>query len=145
MTTTPRRHYAVLDPDNPQQMTYWRDTPSGWLDVWPPKAQYGPVFYRKDVPKDRDQAAKFRQACLAKIQDWDNRVRAAIDADLVAAGKRFAEMTSRCCWCGRTLTDDRSKVYGIGPECRRGIPDEALAQYLTPKVGRAHAETLENS
>jgi hypothetical protein len=40
------------------------------------------------------------------------------------------------------LSDDHSKVYGIGPECRSGLSTEQLALYYTPRLGRAHAEYL---
>jgi hypothetical protein len=70
------------------------------------------------------------------------RVAAAIAADVPAAGRRFAELHTRCCVCGRTLRDATSKTYGIGPDCRAGIPAEVLARYLTPQVGRAHAAHL---
>jgi hypothetical protein len=36
--------------------------------------------------------------------------------------------------------NDLSKVYGIGPECRKGMSAEVLANYYRPEVGRMHAE-----
>jgi hypothetical protein len=136
MTTT-RRHYAIPDPDDPGQMTYWYDGERG-LTPWPPKARYGPVLFRKDLPEDR--AA--REAVLAEFRrhfhEWWAAVRAAIAADPVAAGRRFAELTTNCCWCGRQLTEESSKVYGIGPECRKDMSADVLAAYAL-RVGCAHA------
>ena len=37
----PDGHYAVLDPDDPTVMTYWRKRRSRFAP-WPPKARYGP-------------------------------------------------------------------------------------------------------
>jgi hypothetical protein len=66
----------------------------------------------------------------------------AIAADPVTAGKRFAELQMRCCMCGKGLTTDESKVIGIGPECRKGLPKEFVDNYYPPKVGKVHYEHL---
>jgi hypothetical protein len=42
MTKRPdAKYYAVPDPDDPERMTYWRQTSRG-RQPWPTKAQYGP-------------------------------------------------------------------------------------------------------
>ena len=54
----------------------------------------------------------------------------------------FVLQRDAICMCGKALTNDLSKVCGIGPECRRGISPEILANYYRPEVGRVHAQTL---
>lgn len=45
---------------------------------------------------------------------------------LVANHQRFAvlygQTIGKCCRCGKTLTDERSRHYGIGPECEGKLP-----------------------
>lgn len=135
-------YYAVYDPADPGRITYWRETPSGGRKPWPGKASYAPVLYKRDVPGELNKADRraWINAWFREQQPkWYEAIDAAIDADPVAARARFASLTSRCCLCGRTLTDPASKCYGIGPECRDGLPGGLLAE-LTVAVGRAHAE-----
>ena len=44
-------------------------------------------------------------------------------ADHLGAAMRYAVKSSRCCRCNAKLTDDRSRKYGIGPECEKLRPD----------------------
>jgi Family of unknown function (DUF6011) len=53
-----------------------------------------------------------------------------------------SKLQMRCCMCGKGLTTDESKVIGIGPECRKGLPKEFVDNYLPPKVGKVHYEDL---
>jgi hypothetical protein len=46
------------------------------------------------------------------------RVLASIAADLEAASRRYGQELGVCGRCGRTLTDEESRAYGIGPVCR---------------------------
>lgn len=46
------------------------------------------------------------------------RVLAAIAADLETAARRYGQELGICGRCGRTLTDEESRAYGIGPICR---------------------------
>jgi hypothetical protein len=65
-----------------------------------------------------------------------------VAADPAAAAQRFAKWAIRCCVCGKVLTEETSKVVGIGPECRKGRKAEWLAEVLTPKVARIHAAAI---
>ena len=142
MTSLEDGYYAVHDPDQADVMTYWR-VAGGALSPWPAKAWYGPPRPLKaDAPKDREQLRVFVSEFNALALDHRRRTMDALHADPIRARSCFARMAVRCCCCGRRLTDDTSKVYGIGPECRAGIPADLLAQYLTPQVGRAHAAHL---
>jgi Family of unknown function (DUF6011) len=141
--TTDRTYYAVPDPTHPAQMTYWADSPHG-LRPWPTKAHYGPVLYRNDVPV----TGAGRRAWVADWfehvrRPWHALIRDAVAADPHACQARFAAFTSRCCCCGRRLTDPSSKVYGIGPECRSGIPDDYLA-HMAKAMGTCHASAVES-
>lgn len=152
MSTTaldlPEGLYAIPDPHTPDLFSFWRrhdaKTRRGTrpeFAAWPPKARTGPILYKADVPADLHG-----QARAEWVSAWHGKHRApytaavvdAIAADLIAAGRRFAALTVRCCQCGRALRDALSKAYGIGPDCRHGVDTEILALYLTPLVGRAH-------
>jgi Family of unknown function (DUF6011) len=138
----PDGYYAIDDPHHLEQVTYWRRAQvRSQFGPWPPKARYGPVLRRSDVPDGLSGQARdewVRRWFTEVREPYDAAVREAIAADPVAAGKRFADLLTRCCLCGRKLSDARSKVYGIGPECRQGISAEVLAAYFVPRVGRAH-------
>ncbi|MET9321926.1 DUF6011 domain-containing protein [Streptomyces sp. NPDC003038] len=139
-------YYAIPDPDDADVMTYWRRTRTARtnaLKPWPTRAWYGPkVPRRSEVPMDRLARAEFVAAWSTSRRAYLDQVVAVIAADPVAAGRRFADFGIRCCQCGRPLSDDTSKAYGIGPECRSGIPADVLARYLTPQVGRIHAAAV---
>ena len=144
-TTTSRvRYYAVPDPNDPIQMTYWRRDERGRLDEWPAKAHYGPqlpVDELTDFPADER-----RRRALDWYRDvrgvWHQQVADAIEAAEEECQMRFAKFASRCCLCGRTLTDSTSKVYGIGPDCREGAPESWLAKCALA-MGRLHGEHVQ--
>jgi hypothetical protein len=140
-------YYAVRDPEDPATVTYWRRTrtaTTNTLKPWPAKAWYGPAVPRRsDIPADRQARDRFVRAWSSTRRAYLDKIVAAIAARPEAAARRFADFSTRCCRCARYLTDAMSKTYGIGPECRSGIPADVLARYLTPQVGRAHAEHLD--
>ncbi len=41
-----------------------------------------------------------------------------IAADELSAARRYGMELGKCSRCGRTLTDETSRAYGIGPDCR---------------------------
>ncbi len=43
-------------------------------------------------------------------------------ADSQGAARRYARLLGHCCRCNASLTDDRSRHYGIGPECEKQWP-----------------------
>jgi hypothetical protein len=43
--------------------------------------------------------------------------------DPLGTGLKYAQELGRCCICGKTLTDERSRHYGIGPECEKVHPE----------------------
>jgi hypothetical protein len=46
------------------------------------------------------------------------RILAEIAANPLAAEQLYGRELGRCSRCGRTLTDETSRAYGIGPDCR---------------------------
>lgn len=145
LAVIPDGYYAVPDPDQPDTMTYWR---SRYADhaftAWPAKATYGPLAYRKDRPKDHAAAVDWMRAHNERRRAWHERVLAAIGDDPATAAARFAELTTRCLCCGRKLTDAKSKLLGIGPDCRRSarLDDAVLCAHVTPRIAAAHAAHL---
>ena len=143
----PLGYYAVPDPDDPHTMTYWRRASPRRREVfdpWPAGTKTGPVLYTRDVPTGLKGEARreWIRAWYAEVhKPYRDAVIAAIAADTDAAAQRFAQMTSRCCVCGRSLTDESSKVYGIGPECREGMSPEHLDRYVR-QTGAAHVQAL---
>lgn len=139
-------YYAILDPAEPDTVSYWRrfvTKKRDGLHAWPAKSWYGPrIPLRRELPDDPRARQEFVAAWSQTRRDYLDRVVAAIAADVVAAGRRFADLSTRCCRCGRVLRDATSKTVAIGPECRSGLDPAVLAHYLTPQVGRAHAEQL---
>ena len=78
------------------------------------------------------------------LLDWGIRLREELARDPAAAAERFARLTTRCFWCARTLTDPKSKLLGMGPDCRRSmkLDDAALVGHFTPGIAAAHAALL---
>jgi hypothetical protein len=142
----PDGYYAVADPGDRAMVTYWRVAPSRYgrrLTAWPPRARYGPRLLRSEVPpaSDREGRAAAIAAHSAAGRAWHAAVVQELARDVAAAAARFALLRTRCCCCGRPLTDPASKTYGIGPECRQGLPDVWLAA-MADAVRRAHGERL---
>lgn len=138
-------YYAVPDPNDPGQMTYWRRDHRGRLTPWPSKARYGPTLNRSDVPDGltpTDRHQWITDWFRTHRRPWDDAVRAALDADPAQAQAAFAAFAVRCCVCGRRLTDAKSKTVGVGPDCRDGFGEDVLAD-LAVRVGRAHAAALD--
>ncbi|MFD5788643.1 DUF6011 domain-containing protein [Streptomyces sp. NPDC127037] len=142
----PEGYYAVLDPADPDRMSYWRrvHTPrQNALKAWPASAWYGPPTpRRKDVPTERIDREAFIGEWTKTRRAYLDQVVAAITASPETAAGCFARFCIRCWSCGRPLHDETSKTLGIGPECRGGMDPAALARYCTPEVARIHAEHL---
>ncbi|MFE1539456.1 DUF6011 domain-containing protein [Streptomyces microflavus] len=139
MTALPDGYYALLAPQDPDTMTYWR-VRSGRMTAWPAKAWHGPARpLVRDAPTDREQRIAWMREWQALYRAWMEQLHAALLADPGTARRQYADLTTRCCQCGRTLHDDVSKVLGIGPDCRSGMSREVLAALFLPPVAAAHA------
>lgn len=140
----PAGYYAVPDPTSAEpSMTYWHvaegDDPA--ITAWPPKARYGPVLLRRDMPKGHAARVATYQAFSVRRAAFATQIRTAISQDPASAAAEFASFSTRCMVCGRALKDPRSKVLGIGPDCRRhsGLNDRVLLAMAVPAVAAAHA------
>lgn len=82
-------------------------------------------FYKVDCPTEGRWAGR----CFLSIQASDElhaikslgrkrEVLGAIAADPIAALKLYGQELGKCGHCGRTLTDETSRAFGIGPVCR---------------------------
>jgi len=136
-------YFAVTDPLDPGQVTYWRRGKNGRIAPWPVRARYGPILFKSAVPKGLggDRNRWVQDWYTANREPWDAEVRLAITGSPEECQARFSVFAIRCCSCGRGLTDPKSKTCGIGPECRHGLPEEALGR-MARLVGRIHAQAL---
>lgn len=82
-------------------------------------------FYRLDKPTQ----GKWAGYTFLKVQASDDlypirnkaekaRIIAEIGKDTLAAEQLYGRELGKCSRCGRTLTDETSRAYGIGPDCR---------------------------
>ncbi len=156
-TNEPLRYYAVPDPDT-GDMTFWYRTAKGQRRPWPtrPQARYGPTLWTalKRDPGPHDHLVPVglsKEESDAFARDWHVTVRRpwlafideAIDKNADAAMARFAAIATRCCICGRVLTDPETKINGIGPECIRDVPDSlvhAVREQVQRIIGQADRE-----
>jgi hypothetical protein len=136
-------YFAVPDPLDPAKLCYWyrpkRGKHAGRLQQWPPRRSDWGVLYRRDVdgqpPEERDA---YRAAHWQRVRAARQEIAATIEADPTLAAARFAACHSICCCCGKGLTDERSRAYGIGPECRCGIDTKTLIR-LHAAMREVHA------
>ncbi|MFC1410364.1 DUF6011 domain-containing protein [Streptacidiphilus sp. N1-12] len=146
-THLPAGYYAVPDPtttDAPT-MTYWHvtydDKGDRTVAPWPPKARYGPQPYKRDMPADPAQRKTWFDGVVASRRTFWEQVDTAIQQDPAGCAARYAEFTTRCFDCGRSLRSDRWRLVGIGPDCfaKSGLNYTALASTTTPLIATAHA------
>ena len=82
-------------------------------------------FYKLDRPTQ----GKWAGYTFLKVQASDDlypirnraekeRIIAEIGRDVESAERLYGQELGRCSRCGRTLTDETSRAYGIGPDCR---------------------------
>lgn len=83
-------------------------------------------FYKLDRPTQ----GKWKGYTFLKVQASDDlhpirnkaekaRIIAEIGQDTLAAEQLYGRELGKCSRCGRTLTDETSRAYGIGPDCRQ--------------------------
>jgi hypothetical protein len=127
-------------------MSYWHRNKAGDLVPWPLRhnrwdhvvvdpSELPPGGFADWLAEERfrDEYAKKHEERVRAAMEI---VGAAIEADPVTAGARFALHHTLCFCCGKPLTEDQSKAYGIGPDCRRDMDPDTLAQAveLTAKM-----------
>jgi hypothetical protein len=142
-----QRYFAVPDPLDATKVSFWylpkRGSKKDKLQPWPPRENKWGVLWHKDIPEEIRKDEPARQAYALAYFDTVKAARKTIEALICAnpdrAAARFSRLAICCCCCGRTLREERSKTYGIGPECRHGASTELLA-YLMEHVKVAYAE-----
>lgn len=82
-------------------------------------------FYRLDRPTEGRWAGYVFLKAQASDDLWPvkntmekARILGLIAQDTLAAERLYGMELGRCSRCGRTLTDETSRAYGIGPDCR---------------------------
>lgn len=143
MPTLPE-YFALPNPDQPDQMTFWRRPEGCHATPHPHRAHYGPTLLKSDVPKDLRGEAKARWVngwYQTVAYPWRDRMRAAIDADEATCAARYAVIHERCCCCNRELKDPDSLRVGVGPDCRDGWPASAV-ELMASKVAELRAAAV---
>jgi hypothetical protein len=141
--TTPE-YFAVPDPLDPDKLCYWyrhkRGRHAGQLSPWPPRRnRWGRLTWAEVNAQPERDREDYQVAHWAKVRAARQQIQQAIADDPDLAAARWSLAHSSCCFCGKALTDQRSKAYGIGPDCRAGAPPEVLAE-LIRRMEQAHAE-----
>jgi hypothetical protein len=136
-------YFATDDPLDPSKLSYWyrpkRGRRAGEILPWPPRRNRWGILLRAvvlEVPLE--QRDDYRIAHWKRVREGREIVKEMIRRDPVGAAARFAAAQSICCCCGKALTDERSRAYGIGPDCRQGVKPEVLAE-LIEWMEAAHA------
>lgn len=113
----PKGYYAVQS-DGDQPLQFIRvsfpnfGVYKGWQKI---QSQHGDRLETGVIISPQGEAQVFRLATLDAGM--------LIVADPVRAAIRYAREIGNCCRCNATLTDERSRYYGIGPECEKSWPD----------------------
>ncbi len=144
MTDAPQ-YFATPDPLDAGKVSYWYRAQTGLIQPWPPRRSRWGQLLKADVPFDKvltpGEYREFVNAHFAKVAAARGQAKTVIEQDPAAASARFAAFTTRCCYCGKALSDQRSKVYGIGPDCRGDVAPAVLAAAMEA-VRAAHGEAL---
>ena len=61
-------------------------------------------------------------------------------ADYQGARRRYAQKIGKCCRCNASLTDKRSRHYGIGPECEKYWPEVLEQVDMEDAIAKAEAD-----
>lgn len=101
--TAPKGYYAIVWPGNGKTY-FFRVTIGRKGSAWE-----GRRFITKQAGDEQHRMSADGQAAA-----W-----ALILADTTAAMRLYGERIGSCGKCHRTLTDETSRAYGIGPECRK--------------------------
>ncbi len=142
-------YFAVADPLDDSKTSYWyrpsKGLHAGTLRPWPPRVSQWGRLRQSDVPfdhrTDRVRYLAFVDTHFVRVGAARELVRRAVEADPDVAAARFAAFTVRCCLCGKILSDERSRCFGVGPDCRAGFAPLVLARFAEA-VRVAHAEML---
>jgi hypothetical protein len=105
-STVPAGHYAVDSATGNNDLDFYRvDCPED--GKWA-----GRVFVKRVIGGHPDTAVRGAEAKAA--------LKRIFEAGWQEAARRYGQELGRCGVCNRTLTDETSRAYGIGPVCRDG-------------------------
>lgn len=158
VTTTPTPAEQPEDPRLKMVKGMIDMVPSGYFAVRP-DSTVNYSFIRVSIPK----TGRFKGCTKIQTQHSDDyRVEAVIwpsgrwsiyrnsiiddllllVVDFQGAAMAYAHEIGKCCRCNKALTDERSRYYGVGPECEQYWPwvtariDEAAGHTYHPGVTR---------
>jgi hypothetical protein len=100
--TIPAGHYAVVWPGNGK--TYFFRVTIGKSGKW-----QGFRFITRQSSDDY-----LRMTAEGRKAWWPLLL-----ADVTGAAQRYGQEIGRCGFCHKTLTDETSRAYGVGPDCRK--------------------------
>lgn len=124
LAETPDGYYAVrLDDSDPYRFLRIKRPTTG--------RRKGLIQVQTKHSDDLKLMMLFRPAAESHNgRDWVQVYQPFVERHLILAmvdpyGARmaFARELNRCCICGKDLTDERSRHYGIGPDCEKRFPD----------------------
>lgn len=101
---TPAGHYATESRTGNNDLDFWvvdRPTEGRWA---------GYTFVSRVIGGHEDQRVRGSEARQA--------LEAIIAAGPEQAARRYGQEIGRCGRCNRHLTDETSRTFGLGPECR---------------------------
>ena len=114
--------YFAVQPSLDVQMTFIRikTQKGGWQDGARKVATQHSDWFKRQFTVARD--GRVFVASNADLKLVDDRL-LLVGCDPSTAQIRYATELGRCGRCGRELTDNRSRWYGIGPECEKHLPE----------------------
>jgi hypothetical protein len=115
-----RDGYYASRPDDTQSYTFFRvSRPNrgkykGALKI---QTQHGPELKLYMVVWDEERVYKY-----SDFSKYENDL-LLVTVDMRGCAMEYAKVIGHCMRCNTELTDDRSRWYGIGPECEKHWPE----------------------
>jgi hypothetical protein len=111
--------YAILNDDNNELIFVRVAAPrtgkmAGMIQV---QTQHSDSWTRRLLVAPDERVIAMRRETVKGMELRD--ILTAVFSDQTSAAMLYAEKEHLCARCGKKLTDDRSRWYGIGPECEK--------------------------
>lgn len=113
--------YFAVQPEEGASVTFLRISrpkTGNYRDAVKVQTIHGPAMQEAWVYYQTRDKLYVRHGAAPKIEE-DIML---VFTDWVAAGMRYARLIGKCSRCNLRLTDDRSRHYGIGPDCEKVWP-----------------------
>ncbi|WP_239404665.1 hypothetical protein [Frankia sp. Cj3] len=142
------RYFAVPDPLDPGQMSYWYRPVSGrkagQVVPWPSRSSWSAL---RRIPAAFDETVApgpyraYVRSHHVAVGVALGQVDVLVERGPVGAAARFAALTGRCCRCGRKIrrADERGVSCGVDAAHRTDMSAEILG-LLIDAVRAAHGE-----